>query len=490
MRRSPVAPPVRRSRRRFHALAGTAAAAVLSALFPASALAHGIVVREDLPIPRSLFIAAAGTVLIVSFLGLAVLWPQPQLEGRSWRPLPGGAGRLLAARAPQALAGALGAFVLAVVLWSGFDGRQLVTDNFAPTFVYVIFWVGLVPASVLFGDVFRALNPWRAIARAFAWVAGRIARGRLPAPLPYPGWLGRWPAVVGIVVFAWLELVYQQGAQPDRLAIATFLYSGFTFAGMSLFGIEAWLDRGEAFSVYFNLFSRISPFERRQGRIGLRRPLSGLTSLDSSTPGTVALLAVMIGGITFDGVSEGPLWIGVKPSLIHFFMSIGAPTAGAAQLSSTVGLAISILAVFALYAFGIAGVRRTVGGGSSSRIADAFVHSLVPIAVAYVGAHYLSFLVTQGQAIVPLASDPLARGWNLFGTAEVTVNYGVLGTRMTWYLQVALVVAGHVAALMSAHDRALALYPDGREAIRSQYWMLGVMVAFTTLALVLLAQSA
>lgn len=89
-----------------------------------------------------------------------------------------------------------------------------------------------------------------------------------------------------------------------------------------------------------------------------------------------------------------------------------------------------------------------------------------------------------------LASDPLSRGWNLFGTANLTVDYGVIGTRMTWYLQVALVVSGHVAALMSAHDRALTLYPDGRAAVRSQYWMLGVMVAFTTLALVLLAQSA
>jgi len=477
----------RRSRRSALATAAWVAAA---ALLPSPALAHGIVVREDLPIPRWLFVAAAGTVLIVSFLGLAVLWPEPWLEGSSWRPLPGGAGRLLVARAPRALAGALGAFVLGVVLWSGFDGRQLVTDNFAPTFVYVIFWVGLVPASVLFGDVFRALNPWRAIARAIAWIAARLARGRLPDPLPYPAWLGRWPAVAGIVVFAWLELVYQQGAQPDRLAVATFLYSGFTFAGMSFFGIETWLDRGEAFSVYFNLFSRISPFARREGRIGLRRPLSGLSSLDASTPGTVPLLAVMIGGVTFDGVAEGPLWVGLKPGLVHFFASLGASTAGAAQLSSTLGLAAAILVVYALYAVGIAGVRRTVGGASASRLAAAFVHSLVPIAVAYVGAHYLTFLLTQGQAIVPLASDPLARGWNLFGTADATVNYGVIGTRTTWYLQVALVVCGHVAALMSAHDRALTLYPDGRGAVRSQYWMLGVMVAFTTLALVLLAQSA
>ncbi len=474
------------SSRRYALALATGVAGALA--YPAPALAHGIVAREDLPIPRWLFVAAAGTVLIVSFLALAVLWPQPQLETGHWRALPGAAARL-GGRGPEILGGALGAFVLAVVVWSGFDGSQLVTDNFAPTFVYVIFWVGLVFASVLFGDVFRMLNPWRAVARAVACIAGRLARGRLPAPVPYPPWLGRWPAVAGIVVFAWLELVYQQGARPDRLAIAAFLYSALTWAGMSFFGIETWLERGEAFSVYFNLFSRISPFARREGRLGLRRPLSGLTSLDASLPGTVALLAVMIGGITFDGIGEGPLWMGLRPKLVDFFAGHGVAHAGAVQLTLTLGLTTAILVVYALYVIGIAGVR-TVAGASTPRLADAFIHSLVPIAVAYVGAHYLTFLLTQGQAIVALASDPLSRGWNLFGTANLTVDYGVIGTRMTWYLQVALVVSGHVAALMSAHDRALTLYPDGRAAVRSQYWMLGVMVAFTTLALVLLAQSA
>jgi len=175
---------VRASSSRRYALAlATGVAGALA--FPAPALAHGIVAREDLPIPRWLFVAAAGTVLIVSFLALAVLWPQPQLETGHWRALPGAPTRL-GGRGPEILGGALGAFVLAVVVWSGFDGSQLVTDNFAPTFVYVILWVGLVFASVLFGDVFRMLNPWRAVARAVAWIAGRLARGRLPAPGPLP----------------------------------------------------------------------------------------------------------------------------------------------------------------------------------------------------------------------------------------------------------------------------------------------------------------
>jgi hypothetical protein len=117
------------------------------------------------------------------------------------------------------------------------------------------------------------------------------------------------------------------------------------------------------------------------------------------------------------------------------------------------------------------------------------VHSLVPIALAYVAAHYFTLLLFQGQAIWFLASDPLGDGSNLFGTADRQVDYGVIGANATWYWQVGLVVAGHVTALVLAHDRALALYEDTKQAVRSQYWMLAVMVGFTSLALWLLSQS-
>ena len=117
------------------------------------------------------------------------------------------------------------------------------------------------------------------------------------------------------------------------------------------------------------------------------------------------------------------------------------------------------------------------------------MHTLVPIALAYVSAHYLTLLLFQGQAIVFLSSDPLGDGSDLFGTAGRSVDYSVIGANATWYSQVAFVVAGHVTALVLAHDRALALYDDARLAVRSQYWMLAVMVGFTSLALWLLSQS-
>ncbi len=129
------------------------------------------------------------------------------------------------------------------------------------------------------------------------------------------------------------------------------------------------------------------------------------------------------------------------------------------------------------------------GGFSVEKLRAAFVHSLIPIALVYVAAHYFTFLIFEGQAITYLASDPLGQGWDLFGTATGAVDYSILSQENAWYLEVGFVVIGHVAALALAHDRALALYPDTRLAVRSQYWMLGIMVGFTTLALWLLAQA-
>ena len=122
-------------------------------------------------------------------------------------------------------------------------------------------------------------------------------------------------------------------------------------------------------------------------------------------------------------------------------------------------------------------------------VAAAFLPSLVPIVFAYAVAHYFTLLLFQGQGISFLASDPLGDGSDLFGTADSQIDYTIIGANATWYWQVGFVILGHVAALMLAHDRALALYKDAKEAVRSQYWMLGIMVGFTTLALWLLSQA-
>ncbi len=442
-------------------------------------LAHGLVQRSSLPIPEWLFGWAAAAVLCVSFVALAVLWPKPRLEDPGWRPLPGGLGALVGSRAVEVVGGVIGVAMLALVIVAGYFGPDTPLDNFAPTFVFIIFWVGLVFVSVLLGDVFRLLNPWRALGRV-------VFRGR--EPRAYPERLGRWPATVGLFVFTWIELASGWGEEPATLATAVLLYTVLTLGAIAVYGVEPWIRHGETFSVYFNLFARLSVFETRDRVVGVRPLLGGLPRLDP-VPGTVALVAVMIGTVTFDGLSQGQLWKDLAVQLNDGFEALGFGLETTPKLVATVGLAIGVAIAGGFYALGIEGARSVGGGFDSEQLRRAFVHSLVPIAMVYVAAHYLTFLLFEGQSIFYLASDPFGQGWDLFGTATSAIDYGLLSQNAAWYLQVGFVVLGHVAALVLAHDRALALYGDPKLAVRSQYWMLAIMVGFTSLALWLLAQA-
>jgi hypothetical protein len=475
-------------RRRLGVLAtATALAGAAFATLPGAALAHGLVGRQDLPIPRWLFAWGAAVVLVVSFVALAVLWPQARLEHMGERRL----FRLPAALEP--LAGLLGVAAFVLVVYAGFAGTQTATANIAPTVIFVIFWVGIPFLSALFGDVFAAFNPWRAVARAVAWATNR-AGAKPPAPLAYPAWLGRWPAALGILAFAWVELVLDSSARddPSTLAILALAYAAVQVVGMSLYGIDAWTRNADAFAVYFRLFSLLSPLHWRDRVLRLRPPLAGAPAL-KPVPGTVALLCTMIGTTSFDGFSQGALWTGtngIAPKLAERFVALGLNQVPALELTGTLGLVFMVLFIAGLYRLGVAGMATIGAGHDPSELGRRFAHSLVPIALAYVVAHYFSLLATQGQAMVPLASDPLGNGSDLFGTASTIIDYNVISATGIWYVQVAALVLGHASGLTLAHDRALVAYRRVRDATRSQYWMLAVMVGFTSLGLWLLSASA
>jgi hypothetical protein len=450
-------------------------------------LGHALVGRQDLPIPEWLFAWGASVVLVVSFVALSVAWRHTRFETNRWRPASGPLARALANPVTDVLAGAIGVIVLGVVVWSGLDGTEAPDRNFSITFVFVTAWLGLVALSVVCGDVFRALNPWRAIVRAagglFRWISGQ----RPPPPLRYPERLGRWPATVGLLAFTWIELVSGWGEVPADLTTAAVVYTVYTLAMQAVFGTEAWTRGGEAFAVYFNLFSRLSVWETRDRVVGLRPPLAGLPRLDTP-PGTVLFVIVMIGTVTFDGFSQGQIWNDISVELADAIDGIVGLDA-APKVVATLGLLAGVALIGGFYRLGIDGARSVGGDIEAPELRRAFVHTLVPIAMVYVAAHYLTFLLFEGQATFYLASDPFGEGWDIFGTADRAINYTYLSQNATWYVQVAVVVIGHVAALTLAHDRALALYRDTRLAVRSQYWMLAVMVGFTSLALWLLAQA-
>jgi hypothetical protein len=381
----------------------------------------------------------------------------------------------------RVLLGSIGFGLLLVVAAAALVGEDSPTANIAPTFVYVAFWLGLVPLVVLFGNVWSPLNPWRAAADAVAWLSERAGLEWEP-PLDYPRRLGRWPAALLLLAFATLELAYVEPASPRALALAVYLYSAVTWLAMLLVGREAWLANGEAFSVYFGFLAKLAPLSVREGRLVLRPPLLA-ASIRDARPGTLPFVAVMLGSVAFDGFSRTSWWVDWRYELVSGL----APRT--ADLVSTLFNLAGLIAVVVLVAVAYTLAVRAAAAFSDERrdFAGEFLASLLPIALAYAVAHYFSLLVYQGQALIPLASDPFGRGWDLFGTAGPP-DPPSLGANTIWYVQVGALVVGHVAGLVLAHDRAVALLRSPRLATAAQYPLLLLMVLYTVSGLWLLSR--
>jgi hypothetical protein len=411
-----------------------------------------------------MFAYGAAAALLISFAGLAVFWRTTRLEG-------GIAGRVLLqpGRLTRTLwieGRIIGLALYLVLVGAAIYGSSDTVRNIAPVFVYVVFWVGMTLVCALVGNLWHVVSPFDTLAALME----RVRRGP-PEPEPYR-W-GRWPAVAGLAGFVWLELVPSNRAEPRTLALAIVIYTVFVLAGTARWG-RAWLREGEAFTVFFGLLANMAPiYADDEGRIRARPPLSGLVGLRPDAA-TQALVIVALGSTSFDGLSRTRFWIDLTRNIGDVERT----------LLSTAGLVWAISVVTLAFV----GAMRITGRLHKRRfpeLTSAFVHSLVPIAFAYALAHYFSLLVFEGQSAIALASDPLGRGWDLFGTAGNAVNFTLVSTTTIAYVQASGIVAGHVAGVVVAHDRALALFPD-REATRSQYPLLAAMVLFTVGGLALL----
>jgi hypothetical protein len=433
-------------------------------------LAHGIGSVQDPPIPMWLAYYGGAAVLVLSFAALGALWKTPRLEGERTRSL---------VRVPTAalriLFGAVGLFLFVVVFAAALVGERSVGTNVAPTFIYVAFWLGLVPLTIVFGNVWAWLNPWRAAADFVAWCWRRAGLEWEP-PFTYPERLGRWPAAFLLLCFAALELAYTDPSDPRMLALAVAIYSWVTWVGMAAFGRGVWLRAGEAFTTYFGLISRLSILALQDGRLALRAPLHNVAR-HRERAGTVAFVAVMLGSVAFDGFGRTSYW---QDRLFRIDTDLGAIA------FNLVGLVVAVAFVAVAYVAAVEVARRI--GGEQARLEQVFIGSLIPIAIAYVVAHYATFLLVQGQLLIPLASDPFGYGWDLFGTLDYRVNVQPLSADQVWYLQTGALVLGHVLGLVIAHDKALALFGSSKVALRTQYAMLGLMVLYTVGGLWLLSR--
>ncbi|MDF2707941.1 MAG: hypothetical protein K0R62_3593 [Nonomuraea muscovyensis] len=399
-------------------------------------LAHGVGERGDLPIPLFYAYAGAFAALVASFLALGLLWADSRFRGDR-------AGRAVALRWPDRPAR-----VVTLLLAAYTVGWLLVgpaAGNAGPYLVYVLFWVGLVPASLLFGPVWRSLSPFRLL-------PDRPRR-------PLPARLGYWPAAVGLLAFTWMELVAPEPAAPLTLLVFCAGYAAVQLAGTFVYG-HAWLDRGDPFEAYSTLVGHLSPFGRRaDGTRVLRNPFDGLDAV-APAPGLVATVCVLLGGTGYDGFSTSPAWVNALQS-----GPLGRTGLG------TFGLLAAVAAVALLYAacLGLAGL---IGGARG--LAPRFAHALVPIALGYLVAHYFSLFVIEGQRTLILALR-----------LDLEVDQNAVGPATIATVQVLAIVAGHVAGVVAAHDRSVRLLPPAR-AVAGQIPLFVLMLAYTLGGLTLL----
>lgn len=497
---------------------GPGALALLLFAAAPSAAAHGFGQRYDLPVPLTLYLAGAGAAVLLSFVvvafflrGAGTPGGYPRLDLLRFAPV-----RLLASRPVVALVRTLSVALFGLVLVAGLIGTPVAAENLAPAVVWVIWWVGVAYASALVGNVWALLNPWKIL---FEWaeaVARRVDRdAELSLGLTYPRALGVWPAVGLFLAFAWLELVFPEPGRPANIATAMLLYSAVTWGGMALFGKETWLRHGEAFSLAFGLLARFAPTELRvtspavcaahcdgcprgpdgcvgcvacfeaaapaERELALRPYAAGLLRDEGTSLSMTAFVVLLLSTVTFDGFTATPAWATLFTSAYAALPSL--------TWIGTLGLLAFPLLFLALYgltcAFMTAAARSRL---PLLRVARAFVLTLVPIALAYHLAHYLSYLLVQSQLLVPLASDPFGFGWDLFGTADYTLDLNVVGARFAWYTAVVAIVLGHIVAVWLAHVRALRLFGSHRAALLSQLPMMLLMVAYTVISLWILAQ--
>ena len=426
-------------------------------------LAHGVGTRTDLPIPTSLALAAAGLTVAVSFLAIAVLWRSPRLQDPgSGVPTPNGLQQVVDSpvfrRVAQAVALTVAALITAVA-FLGPDGL-----NIAVWAVYVTFWVGLIPASLLLGPVWAVLNPLRLLHRLLA----PIVPTRDSAPVLDR--LGYWPAALALGVFVWLELVYPDRTDPSVVGVFLLAYAVAQLAAALWFG-ERWFSRGDGFEVYSRLIARLSPWGRRpDGRLVLRNPLRNAATL-SPEPGLAAVVVVLLGSTAFDGLTRTQFWT-------------EGPGSANDTVSGTTGLVASIGIVAVLYIAG-AGLNGAFARQNPDAQPGMYAHTIVPIAVGYAIAHYFSLLLIDGQMTWILASNPFDMPEvDLFGTYGNAVNYTVVSTSVIAWVQVAAVVVGHVLGVVLAHDQALQATP--RASAATQLPLVLVMIVFTVAGLGLL----
>jgi hypothetical protein len=462
-------------------IAGTIGARLaLSLLFlsapTVAAQAHAGASGLILLLPTELYILGGAAAVLASFLVLTLF------HRSAATPSPVEPSRRVLPRWFVQSASLFSMLFLAFLVAAGWFGSPDPIVNPLPTTVWTVWWAGFTLLVALFGDLWAFANPW----------IGLTLLMPRRALLRYPERLGTWPAILQFLGFAWFELIYTTPEDPQRLAMAVSAYWLINLIALLVFG-PRWLQRGEAFSVFFAMVGRLSPRTWRlesepelavTTSLGpparwLRQPMVGLSG--------AAFVLLTLSSVSFDGLSRTFWWVGTLG-----LNPLEYPGRSAVTLQNTTGLVLAFLTLGGLYAAAIAlGPWRMGLVPSLSRALSLFVLSIVPISIAYHIAHYLQSLIVGFPSAVLALGDPFGLGWSLLPNVGLhhgsTMGLGPDGIINAYRAATALIVIGHIMAAWTAHRIALSLTSDRRKAVLSQIPLTVLMIGYTLFGLWLLS---
>ena len=445
----------------MHRVAAAVAVPIISLALPGVVLAHQLNERYAAPLPLLVYVGGAALAVAMSFVFVILRnTPAPAIEVTS---VPREVPRWL--RLGLQSIGVIGWLWIVIQTLGGGSGD----GDVASLFLWVYGWVGLALISALGGPIWSWIDPFATIHQVLSAVAGRLGiSGGESAP--YPARLGKWPAVVGLTVIVWLELVVRlEGGR--SLGLFLIGYTIITVAAMAYFGRAAWRANGETFSVWFGVLGRLAPYalegDPETGRVVRRPYASGLMSAQW-TVADLTLVTLGTGAIIFDGLSQ---------TQTYFDLFVSTGLFGSTEVRDSITAVIFLGGLVAIVVL----MARRLG-------VAALGAGLLPVAVGYLVAHYLAYLLVDGQRIIAALNDPLLRGANLLpldlGFWEPSL---FLPTAVLWSIQLAAVVGGHIVGAWAGH--AQMARAEGGTTVAAQLPLAILMVVLTTITLWSLGQA-
>lgn len=451
--------------------------ALCALLYAPNSYAHAFGQQYTLPLPAWLYIYGGAITILLSFI-LATVFIKPHAKQHTknislftlhfsfFAYIPP---RLCTTS--YTLLKTLSVALLLLAIVSGFIGINIGALNFNMTYFWIFLIIGGGYLSAFIGNWWKYMNPWKILIDAFE----NLMHDSFTGIIPYPKHLGYIPSILFCFLLMIFEFIFQ--TTPFTLSLILFIYTTITLSGMILFGKEDWNTHAEVLTVYFSLLSLLSPFSLEQDRISFHLP--GFRTLHSpiKSLGLLTFILILLAGTAFDGFKETTTWFQVYYSILHnleFLFPISTY-----QAIEIVFYLVLIISFGGIYAATIWLTRRISKASSSRDLALIYTKTLIPVLLGYNIAHYFPLILTQGQAIISLISDPFGFGWNIFGTVDVKPNISLLSLHTIWHIQVAAIILGHVLAIILSHIIGQNLKRSQKSFSLSQIPLLILMIFYT-----------